>query len=90
MSDQGRRLSGLGERCVPRGERRRDLACEDRERKVPGTDAGEDATPIEPQLIAFPGRPGESQRRAKVRTGALGVVAQIINRLAQFGHAVGH
>ena len=41
--DQRRLFGRLGENGIASGERRRDLAGEDRERKVPGADAGEGA-----------------------------------------------
>ncbi len=43
VGDKRRLLGGLGDHCVARGECRRHLAREDREREVPWAYAGEDA-----------------------------------------------
>ena len=77
--------AGLASAALPAASAAADLTRENRERKVPGTDAAEDAAALESQLIAFPGRSGELERRAKIRAGTLCVVAQVVNRLAQLG-----
>jgi hypothetical protein len=54
--DQRRLLGRLGDDAVAGGERRRDLADEDREREIPRADADEDATAMQRQAVALAGR----------------------------------
>ncbi len=54
--DQRRLLGGLGDDGVAGGERRGDLAGEDRQREIPRRDAGEDAAPVQRELVALAGR----------------------------------
>ena len=82
--DQRRLLGGLGDHRVAGGERRRDLAEENRERKIPRADADEHAAPAIAQFVALAGRSRHRLRRERApRLG--GVIAAIIDRLAHFG-----
>ena len=74
--DQRRLLGGLGDHRIARRERGGDLAGEDRERKVPGTDADDEAER---------GR-GAGQQRAR---RLVRVIAQEVGRLAHFRDRVG-
>ena len=85
--DQRRLLGRLGDHGVAGGQRRRDLAGEDRQREVPRADAGEDAAPVQRELVALAGRAGQRQRPAEVGARARRVVAQEIDRLAHLGDA---
>ena len=58
-ADQRGLLGRLGDRGIARGERRGDRADEDRQREIPGGDAGEHAAAVEPQLVQLAGRPGQ-------------------------------
>ena len=69
--DQRRLLGGLGDHRISRRERGGDLAGEDRKRKVPGTDADDEAK--------RGGREGQERARRLVR-----IVAQEVGRLAHF------
>ena len=70
--DQRRLLGGLGDDRVAGGERRGDLAGEDRQRKIPRRDAGEDAAPVQLDLVALAGRAGQGAagpaKSARART----------------------
>jgi hypothetical protein len=57
--DQRRLLGRLGDHAVAGGERRRDLAEEDRQREVPRADADEGATSAQRQAVALAGRAGQ-------------------------------
>ena len=72
--DQRRLLGRLGEHGVAGDERGGDLAGEDRQREIPRRDAGDDAPRLGPGLGML---------------GLGGVVAQEVDRLAHFRHAVG-
>ena len=74
--DERRLLGGLGDHGIAGRERGGDLAHEDRERKVPGTDADDEAER---------GR-GAGQQRAR---GLVRVVAQEVGRLAHFRDRIG-
>src|SRR5581483_6624331 len=81
-----RRLLGrLGDDRIAGGERGGDLAGEDRQRKIPRRDAGEDAAAVQGEAVALAGRAGQVQRYGKIGAGAGGVVAQVVRRLAQLG-----
>ena len=86
--DQRRLLRRLGDHRVARGQRRRDLAGEDREREVPWADADEHAASVQRQLVALTGRAGQTQRRAELGACARSVVTQEIDRFAHLGDAV--
>ena len=62
-ADQRRLLGRLGDHRVAGGERRADLAGEDRERKIPRADAGENAARRAAQAIALAGRAGQQRSR---------------------------
>ena len=75
--DQRRLLGRLGEHRVAGGQRRGDLAGEDRQREVPRADADDRAE-----------RPVRVVGRSRGAT-CVGVVAQEVDRLAHFGDGVG-
>jgi len=54
--DQRCLLRRFGEHGISGRERARDLTCEDRQRKIPWRDAGEDAAPVQRQFVQFAGR----------------------------------
>ncbi len=64
--DERRLFRGLRDDGIAGGERAGDLAGEDRHRKVPRADAGEDAAAVQRDLVALAGRPG--QRLSAPRT----------------------
>ena len=67
-----------------------DLSREDREREIPGTDAGEHAASVQAQLVAFAGRSRQTLRACELVPGTGRVVAQEIDGFAHFGDAVRH
>ena len=73
--DERRLLSGLGDHRIARRQRRRDLAGEDGERKIPGRDADDEAER---------GR-GARQKRAR---GLMRIIAQEVGRLAHLRNRV--
>ena len=86
--DPRRLLGRLGEDGVAGGERRRDLAGEDRERKIPRADADERAAPSQPVAVLLAGRAGK-ERVAGEEPARLGrIVAAEIDRLAHLRDAV--
>ena len=74
--DQRRLLRRLGDDRIARRERRGDLPGEDRQRKIPRADAGDDAER---------GRRTRAQRPRRLG----GVIAQEVDRLAHFGDRIG-
>ena len=62
--DQRGLRRGLGDHGVADGERGGDLAQEDRQREVPGADAGEDAPAGQAERIALAGRARQGDRLA--------------------------
>ena len=84
--DHRRLRRRLGDHGVADHERRRHLAREDRERKIPGADRHEDAAAMQPQHVALAG----GSRQVPVLEPAClgGVVAQEVDRLADLGHGV--
>ena len=83
-SDERGLLGRLGDDGVAGGKRGGDLSGEDRQRKIPRRDAGEDAAPVQRDLVALAGRTGQPLRRSKFSAGARRVVAQKVGRLADF------
>src|SRR5206468_8800007 len=81
-ADQRRLLGGLGNCGISRSERRRDRAGEDRQREVPGRNAGEHATTMKPQFVLFTRRPRQGQWRRELPSRFRRVEAQEIDRLA--------
>src|SRR3546814_9532873 len=59
--DQRRLLRRLGDDGVAGGQCGGELAREDGEREVPGTDAGEDAAAVQAQAVPLAGRRSEEQ-----------------------------
>ena len=53
--DQRRLLGRFREHRIARGERARDLASENRQRKIPRRDAGKDAAAMQRQLVFLAG-----------------------------------
>src|SRR4051794_2164861 len=85
--DQWRLLRGLCHHGVAGDQCRRHLTEEDRQWKIPRTDADEHAATTAAQLIAFAGRTRhrlKHQRMARLRR----IVAAEIDRLAMLGHRV--
>ncbi len=78
--DERRLLGRLGDDGVAGGERGGDLAGEDRQREIPRRDAGEDAAPVQGQLVALAGRAGQQLGFGKVGARAQRVIAQIVDR----------
>ncbi len=85
--DERRLLGRLGDDRIAGDERGADLAEENRERKIPRADADEHAAAAIAQLIAFAGRPRHRLWR-KSTARLRGIIAAIIDRLAQFGERV--
>ena len=85
--DQRCLLRGLGDDGIAGGERRAHLAEKDRERKIPRADANKDAAPAVAQYIAFAGRPGH-RLRAEAGARLRGIIAAIVDSLADFGERV--
>src|SRR3546814_13029451 len=83
--DQRRLLRRLGDDGVAGGQCGGELAREDGEREVPGTDAGEDAAAVQAQAVPLAGRPRQFAAVAELLLAALGVVAQEIDGLAHPG-----
>src|SRR5207302_10780973 len=80
--DQRGLLGGLGNDGVAGGERRGDLAGEDRQRKIPRRDAGEDAAPAQRDLDALAGGDGQGGGASTSRPRADRVITQVSGRLA--------
>ena len=87
-SDQRGLLGGLGDDSIAGGERRGDLAGEDRQRKIPRRDAREDAAPAQLDLVALAGGAGQGGGAGKIRPRADRVITQVIDRLAHLGERV--
>jgi hypothetical protein len=73
--DERRLLGRLGDRGIAGGERGGDLPGEDRQRKIPRRDAGEDPTAIEPDFVAFAGRARQGLRHGEFGAGMCRVIA---------------
>ena len=86
---QRRLFRGLRDHGVAGRERRGHLSGEDRQRKIPRTDAAEHALAAQAQQVALAG--GARQRRLvrKVAARAHRVVAQEVHRLAHFADGIG-
>ena len=78
----------LGDDGVAGGERSGDLADENRKRKVPRTDADENAASAQPVTVLLPGRTGEKRPLTKMPARLRRVVAAEVGRLAHLGDAV--
>src|ERR1700733_5849358 len=85
-----RLLGGLREHRIARRERRAHLSAEDRERKIPRTDAGKDAAAAQTQGILLTGRTWQQRLGSKQQTRLLRVVAQEVDRFAHLRDAVRH
>ena len=81
-SDERGLFGRLGNDGIAGGERGRDLAGEDRQRKIPRRDAGEDAATVQPDLILLAGRAGQALRHGEFGARAGRVIAQEIDGLA--------
>ena len=79
-------LGGLGHHGIARGQRRGHLAQVDRQREVPGADAGEHALAVQPQFVRFTGGAGQLFRRAEQLARLHGVIAQEVHGLAHLAH----
>ena len=86
--DERRLLGGLGDDGIAGGERRGDLAGENRQRKIPRADADEDAAAAQAIAVLLAGRAGQDRFRAEEAARLGGVVAAEIGRLADFRDAV--
>ncbi len=75
IRDQRRLLGRFCNHGVARGQSGGDLPCEDRQRKIPRTDANEDTAPAQTQRIKFSGRARHHFGLAELRAGLSGVVA---------------
>ncbi len=82
-------LRRLGDDGVARGQRTRDLAEENRQRKIPRRDADEHAAAMQLEQIALAGRPRQLGRRDEFGTQPRSIVAAMIDRLAHFGEGIG-
>ena len=58
--DQWRLFGRLGDDGIAGGQRRGDLADENRQREIPRADADEDAAAVQRQAVALAGRAGQS------------------------------
>ena len=87
--DQRGLLGRLGQHRVAGGQRRGDLAGEDRQREVPRADADEDAAAVQVSALVSPTGPGSVLGRGELALGDGGVVAAEVGRLAHLGDAVG-
>src|SRR5690606_20422664 len=86
--DERALLGRLRDHGIARDERGRDLAREDRERKVPWADADEYSAAVEPQLVVLARRAGQHDRRGEEPARLRRVVAQEVHRLADLGDRV--
>ena len=87
--DLRRLWSRLGNHCVARNQRSRDLAEKDCEREIPGCDAGPDAAALIAQNIAFAGWPRKDDR-CKAIARLLRIVSTEIDGLADFAKCIGN
>jgi hypothetical protein len=78
----------LGEHRIAGGERRRDLAGEDRQREIPRGDARERAAAPELDGVGLARRPSERDRTGEQPARLRSVVAQEIDSLAHIGKRV--
>src|SRR6185312_15655859 len=88
-SHERRLLGGLREHGVARGECRRHLAHEDREREIPRTDAGERPAPRELDAIGLARGTRKLARLREMPPRLERVIAAEIDRLANLPEAVG-
>ena len=86
--DQRRLLGGLCHHRIAGHQRRRDLAHEDRQRKIPRRYRDEHAAAAQPQAVALAGRPRHRFVRAEQLAAFGGVVAAEIDGLAHFRERV--
>src|SRR5262249_17156653 len=87
-SDQRCLLGGLREDGIACRQCPGDLAGEDRERKIPRTDAGEHALAVERELVGLARRTGKPDRAFELVSCARRVVAKEINGLTQLAERV--
>ena len=86
-ADQRRLLRGLRDHGVAGCKRRRNLPREDRQREVPGADAGEDAAAVQLERIALASG-ARQQHRSEIGARAHRVVAAEVDRLAHLRDGV--
>ena len=87
-SDQRRLLRWFGRDAVAGRKRGADLAHEDCQGKVPRADTGEDTAPVQAQLVAFSGRPGQMRRCGESPSRLHGVITAEIDGFANFGQGI--
>ena len=87
--DQRRLWGGLGDNSVACCESRGGRADEDRQREIPRADRGEDAAPGHRQPVLFARRARQHDRLGELAPRLERVIAQEIDRFAQFEHRVG-
>ena len=85
--DQRRLLGRLGDDGIAGDERGGHLAEEYRQREIPRADADKDAAAAIAQFVALAGRPRHRLRR-KRDPRLRGIIAAVIDRLAQFGERI--
>ncbi len=78
-------LGGLGNDRIAGGKGRGDLAGKDRQWEIPRRNAGENAAPVQRDLVLFAGRAGERLGLGEIGARAMGVIAQVIDCLAPLG-----
>ncbi len=86
--DQRRLLGRLGDHGIAGHQRRRDLAEEDRQRKIPGRDRDEDAAAAQAKLVALAGRARHGFARAEQLASLGGIVAAEVGGFAQLRQRV--
>ncbi len=85
-----RRLFGrLRDDRVARHQAGRDLSRENRQGKIPGTDAGKGAAPVAGKMIALPRRPRQELGSRHAFGCQVGVVTQEVDGLTHLGDTVG-
>ncbi len=82
-------LRRLRHHRVAGDQRSRDLSRENRDRKVPGADAGEHAAAVQRQQVALADRARQRRRAGEPLARLLRVVAAEIHRFAHVRHGVG-
>jgi hypothetical protein len=88
MGDQRRLFGGLCDHRIAGRKPGRDLAKENCQREVPRRNADKDAPSAPAEPVFFTGRAGHRLHLREHVARAGGVIAQEVNRLADFGNAV--
>ena len=87
--EQRRLLRGLGKHGVACGKCGRDLAGVDRQRKIPRTDAHENAASVKRELVGFPGGGWKRQGLGEMLARKMRVIAAEIRGFANFADRIG-